>query len=87
MPVALQLQAFRFLGLAGEGAREVARAIVAATSNIPWPGNGGLSRNWAGWDWLKWLPHTRRPEAAQFTCLLVDDTRPPELSLSSTTPA
>lgn len=27
-----------------------------------------------GWEWLKWLPHTRNPDAAGFVCLLVDDT-------------
>ncbi|WP_455006425.1 type VII secretion protein EccCa [Corynebacterium propinquum] len=25
------------------------------------------------WEWLKWLPHTRRPEDAQYRILLVDD--------------
>lgn len=74
MPVALQLQAFRFLGLAGEGAREVARAIVLQLATFHGPETVGFRVIGQGWDWLKWLPHTRRPEAAQFTCLLVDDT-------------
>ena len=74
MPVALQLRAFRFVGLAGEGAREVARAIVLQLATFHGPETVGFRVIGDGWDWLKWLPHMRRPELAEFTCLLVDDT-------------
>ncbi|WP_313549053.1 type VII secretion protein EccCa [Corynebacterium sp.] len=74
MPVALQLQAFRFLGLAGDGAREVARAMVLQLAMFHGPETVGLRVIGEGWEWLKWLPHTRNPDAAGFVCLLVDDT-------------
>ena len=73
MPVALQLQAFRFLGLAGDGARDVARAMVLQLAVFHDPETVGFRVLGKGWEWLKWLPHSRNPDAAQFVCLLVDD--------------
>lgn len=74
MPVALQLQAFRFLGLAGEAARDLARAMVLQLAIFHGPETVGFRVIGPGWEWLKWLPHTRNPDAAQFVCLLVDGT-------------
>ncbi len=77
MPVAVQLQAFRFLGLNGPGAHDLARAIVvqllyhhgpevvSVTAMGQAPGDGG-------WDWLKWVPHSREPEHAVHRVLIVD---------------
>lgn len=74
MPVAVQLQAFRFLGIAGPGAGDLARAIVAQLVVAHGPETVAVEVVGPGWDWLKWLPHTRRPEQARHRILVVDHT-------------
>lgn len=73
MPVVIQLQAFRFIGLAGPHARELARAMVLQLVTFHGPEAVGISFLGHGWGWLKWLPHTRCPEDAAFHILIVDD--------------
>lgn len=77
MPVAVQLQAFRFLGINGPRAHDLARAVaiqllyhhgpeaVSITAIGRAPEDGG-------WDWLKWVPHSRAPEHAVHRVLIVD---------------
>ncbi len=72
MPVVIQLQAFRFIGLSGPGARDLARALVAQLVVAHGPETLGISVLGEGWDWVKWLPHTKDPRAARFHILLVD---------------
>ncbi len=85
IPVVLQLQAFNFLGLAGPAARGVARALVnslvcahgpetVSVSVIGRTANGDIVYDAAtpGWEWIKWLPHSRNKESATFQILLVD---------------
>ena len=74
LPVAVQLQAFRFLGLGGPGAGDLARAIVAQLVTAHGPETVSVEVVGSGWDWLKWLPHTRHPERARHRLLLVDHT-------------
>ena len=74
MPVAVQLQAFRYLGLAGTGAGDLARAIVAQLVVAHGPETVAVEAVGSGWDWLKWLPHSRHPEQARHRILLVDHT-------------
>lgn len=73
MPVVVQLQAFRFLGISGPGAGDLARAMVAQLVTAHGPETLGLQVMGEGWDWVKWLPHTRAPEQAAHRILLVDD--------------
>ena len=75
MPVAVQLQAFRFLGIAGPGAQDLARAIIAQLVVAHGPETVAVEAISAGgrdWEWLKWLPHTRHPEQARHRILIVD---------------
>ncbi len=77
MPVVVQLQAFRFLGINGPGAHNLARAVVlqmlyhhgpeviSITATGQAPGD-------QGWEWLKWVPHSRAPEHAAHRVLIVD---------------
>ena len=74
MPVAVQLQAFRFLAIGGPGAGDLARAMVAQLVVAHGPETVAVSAVGGGWDWLKWLPHTRRPEQARHRILVVDHT-------------
>ncbi|AGF71576.1 Ftsk domain-containing protein [Corynebacterium halotolerans YIM 70093 = DSM 44683] len=73
MPVVVQLQAFRFLGVSGPGAGDLARALVAQLVTAHGPETLGLQVMGEGWDWVKWLPHTRAPEQAAHRILIVDD--------------
>ena len=72
MPVAVQLQAFRYLGIAGPGAGDLARAVVAQLVVAHGPETVAVEVVGQGWDWLKWLPHTRHPEQARHRILVVD---------------
>lgn len=72
MPVVIQLQAFRFLGIGGPIARDLARAMVLQLVVAHGPETVGISALGEGWEWLKWLPHTEDPRAARFHILLVD---------------
>lgn len=72
MPVVVALQAFRFLGISGAGAGGLARAIVAQLVFHHGPETVGIEARGGGWEWLKWLPHTRDIEAAAHRVLIVD---------------
>ncbi|WP_231587554.1 type VII secretion protein EccCa [Corynebacterium comes] len=74
MPVAVQLQAFRFLGITGPGAGDLARAMVAQLVVAHGPETVSVEVVGSGWGWLKWLPHTRHPELARHRILIVDHT-------------
>ncbi|AKK07922.1 type VII secretion protein EccCa [Corynebacterium testudinoris] len=71
MPVAVQLQAFRFLGISGPAAQELARAIVVQLVTAHGPERVGIEVIGEGWDWVKWLPHTREPDSAAHRILIV----------------
>ncbi|ANE03269.1 type VII secretion protein EccCa [Corynebacterium crudilactis] len=73
MPVSVQLQAFRFIGLNGSGAHDLARAIVLQLLYHHGPEVVGIKAlGNSEWEWLKWVPHTRDLEKAAFRILLVD---------------
>ncbi|ALC05051.1 hypothetical protein CDES_02990 [Corynebacterium deserti GIMN1.010] len=80
MPVSVQLQAFRFLGLNGPGAHGLARAIVVQLLYHHGPEVVSVStvEEITGhtpnpeWEWLKWVPHSKDPERAAYRILLVD---------------
>ncbi|APT93209.1 cell division protein FtsK [Corynebacterium phocae] len=72
MPVVIQLQAFRFLALGGPRARDLARAMVIHLAVAHGPETVGFTVIGSEWEWLKWLPHTRAPEAARYHVLIVD---------------
>ncbi|MDU0478729.1 type VII secretion protein EccCa [Staphylococcus chromogenes] len=74
MPVAVQLQAFRFIGLAGPCAPELARAAVLQLVFHHGPETVGIKIIGQGCEWAKWLPHTQSPEEAVFKILLVNAT-------------
>lgn len=76
MPVAVQLRAFRFLGIGGVAAGDLARAMITQLVTFHGPDTVGLSLVGdprGEWEWLKWLPHTRDPDSAAFHVLLVVD--------------
>lgn len=77
MPIVIQLRAFRFLALSGPVARDLARAMVAQLVSAHGPEVVGIrvigDPTDDSWDWLKWLPHAREPEAARFPVLIVDN--------------
>lgn len=77
LPIVVQLQAFGCIGLSGIRARALARALLAQLVVHHGPETVGISvvdnSTAQNWEWLKWLPHTRRPEDAQYRILLVDD--------------
>ena len=72
MPISIQLQAFRFLGISGTDARALARAIVVQLAFHHGPDTVGFCAEGEGWEWLKWLPHTRNIEQAAHRILIVD---------------
>lgn len=72
VPVVVQLGAFRFLGFSGPKAADVARSLVAQLVFHHGPELVAVTALGAGWEWLKWLPHTRNPEAAKYRVLIVD---------------
>ncbi|MDO5031274.1 type VII secretion protein EccCa [Corynebacterium sp.] len=79
MPVVIQLQAFRVLGLAGEDAWGVARAMVLHLAVLHGPETVGIEfhhgatdgRAQQEWQWLKWLPHARDPATARYRIAVV----------------
>ncbi len=76
LPIAVQLRAFRFVGLGGPGAAGLARSLVAQLVVHHGPDTLGISvvgDPQGEWDWLKWLPHTREPGGASHRILLVVD--------------
>ncbi|QGU06469.1 ESX-1 secretion system protein EccCa1 [Corynebacterium occultum] len=73
MPVVVALQAFRFLSLSGPGAEALGRAILAQLVFHHGPETVGVQVLGSGWEWGKWLPHTRNPEVAAHRVLFVVD--------------
>ncbi|WP_051255967.1 type VII secretion protein EccCa [Corynebacterium freiburgense] len=73
VPVLVQLGAFRFLAFSGPGAAGVVRALVSQLVFHHGPELVSVTALGAGWEWLKWLPHTRDTEAATYRILVVDD--------------
>lgn len=71
VPIALQLQAFRFVGFAGPGADGLVRALVAQLVVAHGPETVGIEVKGDGWDWIKWLPHARNPRQATYCVLIV----------------
>ncbi|RNE48869.1 cell division protein FtsK [Corynebacterium alimapuense] len=71
MPVAVQLQAFRFLGISGPAA-DLARSIIAQLVTSHGPETVGIEVVGQGWEWSKWLPHVRDSQQAAFRILVVD---------------
>lgn len=74
LPLLVQLQAFPVVGLTGPRAPELARAILAQLAVHHGPEAVGIKTLGLGFDWCKWLPHTRNPGRAAFQVLVVDDT-------------
>lgn len=72
MPIVIQLEAFPLLTLAGPGARDIARSIVAQLAFFHGPETVGIAVGAAGLEATKWLPHTRAPRDAEFTVAVVD---------------
>lgn len=72
MPIAIQLQAFRYLGLSGPRSGDVARAIVAQILFHHGPECVGVQVVGTGWDWLKWVPHLRDYQRARHRVLIID---------------
>ncbi|MEJ5927963.1 type VII secretion protein EccCa [Corynebacterium sp. H128] len=72
MPVAVQLQAFRFIGLGGALAEELARALLLQLAFHHGPDCVGLVVKAGTMPWTKWLPHTQDPDSAQYRILVVD---------------
>ena len=77
MPVAVQLQAFRFLGFNGPGAHDLARAVVVQLLYHHGPETVSITARGStpgdkGWEWLKWVPHSRDPDFAAHRILIVD---------------
>lgn len=80
MPVVIQIQAFNYLGLSGENAAGVARAMVAHLAVAHGPETLGIEvypQAGGQWEWVKWLPHARAPKKARFRIVLVDATAIP----------
>ncbi|MGV0342425.1 type VII secretion protein EccCa [Corynebacterium mastitidis] len=74
-PVVLQLRAFRYVSVTGRGAFDCAWALVSGLVFQHGPETVGLSAapEQAGWEWLKWLPHTRHPERAAYRVAVVGE--------------
>lgn len=82
MPIVIQLEAFPLLTLAGSGARDIARSIVAQLAFFHGPETVGLDINAAGLESAKWLPHTRTPSRADFVVAVVDAGTPEAMAYS-----
>ncbi|OFQ54959.1 type VII secretion protein EccC [Corynebacterium sp. HMSC074H12] len=73
MPVVIQLQAFPIVGLAGADAHGMARALLLHLAVLHGPETVGIEYHGESWEWLKWLPHSRDPESAQFRIRVVEE--------------
>ncbi|WP_291313185.1 type VII secretion protein EccCa [Corynebacterium sp. UBA2622] len=73
-PIVVQLAAFPALTLAGPGAFALARSVVAQLAFFHGPETVGLVNHHPdpSLGWMKWLPHTKEPEAAHLTVALSD---------------
>ncbi|WP_328286436.1 type VII secretion protein EccC [Corynebacterium atypicum] len=69
LPVVVNLAAFSVVSLAGTDARATARALVCQLAFHRLEVAEGAT----DWEWLKWLPHSRDPQAAAFRILVVDN--------------
>ncbi|WKD56889.1 ESX-1 secretion system protein EccCa1 [Corynebacterium capitovis DSM 44611] len=76
MPIVVQLGAFPLITLAGPSAVGVARSVLVQLAFFHGPETVGIINGYGGpsFSWLKWLPHTRDPESAALTVMLVDAT-------------
>ena len=74
LPVVLNLAAFGHLSVAGPGAGDQVRAIIAQLVFHHGPEAVGVEvrGDTTGWAWVKWLPHARAPHAAAYRVLVVD---------------
>lgn len=72
MPISIQLRAFRFLGISGPHAADMARALVLQLVFHHGPESVGIKVLGGGWEWVKWLPHTRTIDYAAYRILIVD---------------
>ncbi|MDY5786423.1 type VII secretion protein EccCa [Corynebacterium sp.] len=72
IPIVVQLAAFPSIVLAGPGALDTARALVAQLAFFHGPEAVGLINHHPdpSLDWVKWLPHTREPDNAELTVVL-----------------
>ncbi|GFM17154.1 type VII secretion protein EccCa/type VII secretion protein EccCb [Mycobacterium sp. PO1] len=84
VPVLLRLNDSRSMSVEGEpaAARSVARALLCQLAMLHAPHDLGVTALLDDaaaphWDWLKWLPHTRDPDAASHRVLLVDGAAEP----------
>ncbi|QGU02834.1 ESX-1 secretion system protein EccCa1 [Corynebacterium kalinowskii] len=71
MPIAVQLQAFRYVSVGGAFAEELVRAMIMQLAFHHGPECVGLKVRGVGFDWLKWLPHTREMSHSHFRILIV----------------
>lgn len=72
MPIVVQLASFPAVTLAGPRAAEVARSIACQLAFFHGPELVGIDASRTGFGWVKWLPHARSPEGAEFRIALVD---------------
>ncbi|MDK8895776.1 type VII secretion protein EccCa [Corynebacterium sp. MSK006] len=74
LPVVLNLAAFGHLSVAGPGAGDQVRAMIAQLVFHHGPEAVGVEvrGDTTGWAWVKWLPHARAPHAAAYRVLVVD---------------
>lgn len=74
MPIVVQLGAFPSVTMVGPRAAEVARAVLCELCFFHGPETVGVVNLHAdeSFGWIKWLPHTRDPDAAAFRIALAD---------------
>ena len=74
MPIVVQLAAFPSVTLVGPRAAEVARAVISQVCFFHGPETVGVVNlhTDSSFAWIKWLPHTREPDAAAFCIALTD---------------
>ncbi len=72
LPVVIALGAFPYLALYGSRAEDLARSLLIQLAFHHGPDMVGIKVCGEGFEWVKWLPHTRDTSKAQFTVLLVE---------------
>ena len=89
MPIVVALNAFPVITMVGPRAAEVARSIVAQLAFFHGPELVGIDATQAPseFEWVKWLPHSATPEAAEFQVILLDATTHPSVISFSTSAA
>ncbi|MEJ5997558.1 type VII secretion protein EccCa [Corynebacterium sp. H130] len=73
MPIAVQLQAFRYVSLGGPFAEDMARALLLQLAFHHGTDTVGIEVRGRSMPWTKWLPHTRDVSEAQHQILFVCD--------------